>query len=176
MNGNGWFFVAAALVLLLLAGFLLWQARRQRQQTGLPAGRVIYSDTGAWARVEKPLYHAELGLTGKPDYILHQGDDYFPVEVKSTRSPSAPYESHVLQLAAYCALVEHATRRRPPYGIIAYPGRTFAVDYTPELERQLLDLLAEIHHRERRAAPDRSHEEPGRCKKCGFRRVCDQKL
>ena len=163
-------------VLLLLAALFFWLSARQRKQAGLPGGRVIYTDTRAWGPLEKPLYDAGLGLTGKPDYRVEQDGRILPGEVKTGRTPPAPYDAHIYQVAAYCLLVEKTYGRRPPYGIIHYPARDFAVDYTPELESALLDLLAEMRRDERRASVGRSHADPARCQGCGFRSVCDQKL
>ncbi|HEX2696091.1 MAG TPA: hypothetical protein VHM28_00180, partial [Anaerolineales bacterium] len=59
-----------ALFLLFLAFVFLFQGNRQRREAGLPGGRVLYTDTRAWGAVEKPLFYAELGLTGKPDYLV----------------------------------------------------------------------------------------------------------
>lgn len=166
----------AALALLLLAAILFWVSGRVRRAAGLPGGRIIYTDTRGWGRVEKPLYDSTLGLTGKPDYLVEQNGRLIPVEVKSGRAPQSPYDSHIYQLAAYCLLVEKTMGKRPPYGIIHYADRDFAVDYTHELEDALLDLLADIRRDERREDVPRSHENPGRCVKCGFREVCDQRL
>lgn len=165
-----------ALGILLLAIFLLWRSSRQRAEAGLPGGRLIYTDTRAWGRVEKPLFDADLGLTGKPDYLVQSGEAIIPVEVKSGRAPAAPYDSHIFQLAAYCLLVHKTYGRRPPYGIIHYTGRDFAIDYTPHLESALLNQLAEIKRDETRTNVPRSHEEAARCRKCGFQKVCDQRL
>jgi CRISPR-associated exonuclease Cas4 len=166
-----------SLALLLLALFLLWQSSRQQRDAGLPGGRVIYTDTRAWgAPLEQPLFNKELALTGKPDYLVEQKGQIIPVEVKSGRAPESPYDSHIYQLAAYCLLVEKTYGKRPPYGIIHYPTRDFAVDYTSALESSLLDLLADIRRDENRAEVDCSHAEPARCRKCGFRNACDQKL
>jgi CRISPR-associated exonuclease Cas4 len=164
-----------ALALAVLAVFLIWQSARRRKQSGLPQGRVIYSDTGLWGVVEKPFYDADLGLTGKPDYVIDQKGVDIPVEVKSGYAPSEPHSSHIFQLAAYLALIERSTGKRPPYGILHYRNRTFAVDYTPELENELLDLLAEMRVQAKRGEADRSHEEAGRCARCGYRSICDQK-
>ncbi len=166
-----------ALILLLLALFLFWQSSRQQADAGLPGGRVIYSDTRAWgAPLEQPLFNKELGLTGKPDYLVQQNGQIIPVEVKTGRTPEAPYDSHIFQLAAYCLLVEKTYGKRPPYGIIHYPTRDFAIDYTPTLESSLMELLAEMRRDERRDDVARSHVEAGRCVRCGFREACDQKL
>ncbi len=167
-----------ALVFLLFscALLLLWLAARQRRQAGLPRGRVIYTDTGAWNRLEKPLYDASLGLTGKPDYLVEKDGRIIPVEVKSGRTPPMPYDSHVFQLAAYCRLVERTYRQRPPYGILHYPARDFAIDYTPQLESALLDVLAAMRRDEGRREVARSHAEPQRCARCGFRSICEERL
>ena len=165
-----------ALLFLLFAIFLLWQSNRQRRQAGLPGGRVVYTDTRAWGTLEKPLYDHALGLTGKPDYVIEHEGQMIPVEVKTGRTPEAPYDSHIFQVAAYCLLVEKAFGKRPAYGLIHYPHRDFAVDYTTELESALLEQLAEMRRDEMRRDVPRSHEDPARCRSCGFRKVCDQKL
>jgi CRISPR-associated exonuclease Cas4 len=165
-----------ALAFILLALGLFWLSARQRRSTGLPGGRVIYNDTRGWGAVEKPLFHEALGLTGKPDYLVREHDRIIPVEVKTGRTPESPYDGHIFQVAAYCLLVEKNYGKRPPYGIIHYPGRDFAVDYTSSLEAALLDTLAEMRRDEHRKSVARSHEDPARCTRCGFRAACDQKL
>ena len=164
------------LLLFLVAVYLLWQSGRGRQAAGLPGGRVIYTDTWGWGAVETPLYDPVLALTGRPDYLVSEKGRIIPVEVKSSQVRDAPYDEHIFQLAAYCVLVEKTYGKRPPYGIIHYPNRTFAVDYTPELEASFLDLLAEMRRNDRKKEVDRSHEAPARCHKCGFRSLCDQRL
>lgn len=168
--------LSAALLLFILALIFLWLSSRQRKQAGLPGGRIIYTDTRAWGEVEKPLYDPQLGLTGKPDYLVEQNGQIIPVEIKSGHAPDAPYDSHIFQIAAYCLLVQRGMGKRPPYGIIHYNNRDFAVDYTAELENQLLDALAEMRRDEARTSVARSHDLPARCHRCGYRDLCDQKL
>ncbi len=165
-----------SLLLLLIAIILFWQSNRQRKQTGLPGGRVIYTDTGQWGRVEKPLYDASMRLTGKPDYLVERNGKVIPIEVKSGNAPDAPYDSHIYQLASYCYLVHKTMGKRPPYGIIHYRNRDFAIDYTPALETALLDILAEMRRDERRKNVDCSHNSAARCRGCGYRKICDQGL
>ncbi len=161
---------------LLIAIFLFWQSSRQRKRSGLPGGRVIYSDMNEWGRVQKPLYDASMRLTGKPDYLVERRGKIIPVEVKSGRTPEAPYDSHIYQLASYCYLVHKTMGKRPPYGIIHYSHRDFAVDYTPALESAFLDILAEMRRDERRKNVTCSHSSPARCRGCGYRKICDQRL
>jgi CRISPR-associated exonuclease Cas4 len=166
----------AGLLTLLFAFILFFISGRQRRASGLPGGRVIYTDTRAWGKVEKPLFDKDISLTGKPDYLIEQNGKIIPVEVKTGRTPESPYDSHIFQVAAYCLLIEKTYGKRPAYGIIHYPGRDFAVDYTPDLENALLDLIADMRINERRSEVSRSHEDEQRCRRCGFRQVCDQRL
>ena len=172
----------AAIILVIGGLILLWQAGRAQKGAGLPGGRIIYTDTRAWgAKLEKPLYDGTLGLTGKPDYLVEKNGRLIPVEVKSGRAPQSPYDSHIYQVAAYCLLVEKSLGTRPPYGIIHYEDRDFAIDYTQELENFVLDILADmrrddLHSKSKSAGVERSHENSARCARCGFRNVCEQKL
>jgi CRISPR-associated exonuclease Cas4 len=170
-----------AILLACLAVFLLWLAARQRKRFGIPGGRIIYSDTSRWGAVEKPLFAAQIGLTGKPDYLFKEGSAMIPVEVKTSRSAQSPYDSHIYQLAAYCILVEQTYGQRPPYGILHYTNgdrssRTYAIDFTPALEQAVLDTISEIQAISLRKGVDRSHTLPTRCTRCGFRHSCDQHL
>lgn len=164
-------------VVLLIAGLaLFWVASRRRKDLGLPAGRIIYADTRAWGAVQEPLYDRTLGLTGRPDYLVRKGKHTIPVEVKTSQVSHAPYDSHIFQLAAYCRLVESTFGVRPPYGILHYSNRTYAIDYTRQLENALLNLLDEMRSQEHSQDIDRSHNQSARCARCGFRSACDQAL
>jgi CRISPR-associated exonuclease Cas4 len=166
-----------ALALILIGALIFWLARRSRAETGLPAGRVIYSDTRGWQSLEKPLFSRTWRLTGKPDYVVQHGRDIIPVEVKSAHAPSGgPHHGHVLQLAAYCLLIEEAYRQRPKYGIVKYADRMFAVDYTEALRTALLDVIAAMRDDLARGAAPRSHDEAARCVNCGYRHACRERL
>jgi CRISPR-associated exonuclease Cas4 len=174
MSGAG---IVLALVLLIAAVALWLLARGLRRSTGLPQGRVIYTDTGAWQRNEQALYSSIHRLTGKPDYLVRDGAAIVPVEVKSGRAPAGPRAGHVLQLAAYCLLVEEQFKVRPAYGIIQYADRQFAIDYTPALGTELLRVVAEMQSAANDPqGPRRSHHDPRRCATCGVRDACDESL
>lgn len=165
-----------ALAILALAVALLALSFLLRRRSGLPRGRVIYTDTGAWRRNDRALFSAEHHLVGKPDYLVSQGEAIVPVEVKSGAAPAQPRPGHVLQLAAYCMLVEEQLGRRVTHGIIQYADRQYAVDYTPALRAELLRALDAM--REAIAAGDvhRDHADPRRCAACGVREACDERL
>ncbi len=173
--------LALALLALLLAIYTFWEASRRRKATGIPQGHLIYSDTSRWQVQEEPLYDAKLGLTGRPDYIIEDGGYIIPVEIKSSRPPESPYASHILQLTAYCLLIERNFDKRPPYGVLHYRDRnqetrTFAIDYTAQLENELTSTIAEMRIQRDRQEIHRSHSSKARCASCGYRSVCDQRL
>lgn len=175
-------FLLVLSLVCLVVGLMIfaWTWYRQKK-SGLPSGKIIYADTGNWRKNEEPLYDAEIQLTGKPDYLVDSQDGIIPVEVKSNRLVDAPYDSHIYQLAAYCRLVETSYNHRPPYGIIHYPHKTFAIEYTPELESSLLDILDQIRLQSQKAGKQkgniqRSHQSIERCRGCGYKEICDQAL
>jgi CRISPR-associated exonuclease Cas4 len=169
------FFIA--LLLILLGLFIFWLGRRAQTEAGLPIGRVIYSDTRGWQALEKPLFSRTHRLTGKPDYLVQQGHEIIPVEVKSAHAPpDGPRRSHILQLAAYCLLVEETYRQRPKYGIVKYADQMFAIDYTPTLQTALLDVIAAMRDDLARTEAQRSHNEAARCVHCGYRHACEERL
>jgi len=142
----------------------------------MPAGRVTYVDTGAWDRCEQPLFSSRYRLTGRPDYLVQSPDGVIPVEVKSGAAPEQPYSAHILQLAAYCLLVEEQEGRAPAYGILKYGDRAFEVDYTPALRAQLLHAIESIRRDLGARDVARSHDQAARCQGCGHRQQCDQRL
>jgi len=171
--------VAAAFLAAALA--LLWLAAWLRRRAGVPVGRLVYSDTGRWEDVPEPLYAPSANLAGRPDYLVRRRKRIIPVEVKSTAAPGKPYRSHVLQLAAYCLLVEEAYGERPPYGLLHYAPadgqeRTFAVHYTRALERELLDTLEWMREDWQHRRADRDHDDPARCRSCSYAEYCEQRL
>jgi CRISPR-associated exonuclease Cas4 len=170
--------LVAAILSAVLGLVLLRLGRRTREETGLPAGEVVYSDTGAWQQVEEPLISRRYGLVGRPDYLVkvrEKGREHtIPVEVKSRKRPPQPDESHVLQLAVYCLLVEERFEGTPPYGLLRYADTTFKIPFTEALRKEVIQAAAAI--RTSRRAPNvlRNHSEVGRCRRCGYQMGCGE--
>lgn len=165
-----------ALALLLLGLVLLWLVRRDRAHIGLPAGQVIYADTNNQGHPRDALVSYRYGLSGRPDYVVKTRAGLVPVEIKTGQAPPRPHEGHVLQLAAYCLLVEETYGQRPTHGLIRYADRLFRVDYTPDLRASLLQTLAWMRADLAATTVARSHSRPARCRRCGYRDVCGQAL
>jgi CRISPR-associated exonuclease Cas4 len=179
MIGTAWpdvllpFIVVALLVGGALALLVAYRARRDAR---LPAGRIIYADTGDWRPPDRPLFSNRYRLVGKPDYLVSTRTGVIPVEVKSGGTLAQPYPSHVLQLAAYCLLVEETQATAPPHGLIRYPKATFQVDYTSALRDQLVSVLDAMRSDLGQADVARSHDDPRRCVGCGYRAACGEAL
>ena len=174
-----WLWVLA-LLLAAFAALLWWVSRSLRARTGLPGGRVLYSDTGIEQTLEAPLRSHRYGLVGRPDYLLVREEKgqkvIVPVEVKSRRTPDPPHPGHALQLGAYCLLVEEAYGVTVEYGLLRYADATQPVPFTPVLRAAVLQAADEI--RTARTAKDvpRDHNVAARCTHCGYRAACGQSL
>jgi CRISPR-associated exonuclease Cas4 len=173
---NGMWILAVALGLLILSIILWGISRWQRNRLHLPSGRFIYIDTIRLRRPEGTLFSANYSLLGRPDYLINQGGNIIPIEVKSGAAPVVPYPSHLYQLAAYGLLVGEHFGRTPPYGILKYRDRAVEIPFTERVMSETTALLEEMRLESSAASLDRSHSEPNRCRACGFRAVCDQRL
>jgi CRISPR-associated exonuclease Cas4 len=160
--------IGAALVALSWAG-------RLRTASGVPQGDILSRDTDAEER-GKPLYSERYGLTGTPDYIVKTSGGLVPVEVKPGRKETEPHESHLLQVLAYCLLLEEREGKRPPYGLLKYSNNSFKVDYNNETRAYLLDVMATMRQSAVEDEVPRNHEQAQRCRACGYRSICDESL
>jgi CRISPR-associated exonuclease Cas4 len=163
---------------LLAAGVvLLAVSRRFGRKSGLPPGEVVYEDASGQA--QEPFISKRLLMAGKPDYLMKdRNGDLIPVEVKSSNAPRAgrPYESHLMQLAAYFLLLEDVLQRPVPYGLIRYRNRTLRVANTDELRVRLMDVIAEMRRLMARDVARRNHNRAQRCSRCSMAHACDERL
>ena len=160
--------ITLALCLVLLC-FLDRCRRSERGELGLTNEAMISADDS-----EHPtptLYSARYRLVGRPDQLVRAGRMLIPVEHK----PRARrlQDSHILQVAAQCLLVQEVYGVRPTYGLLVLAGGIQErVEFTTALEQRLLDTMAEMR------ALLREDREPGpiwvarKCRACGFRDTC----
>ncbi|HWG34768.1 MAG TPA: PD-(D/E)XK nuclease family protein [Gemmatimonadaceae bacterium] len=153
-----------------------------RKKTGFAFGvtgaaRVIASDVGIGP--ELILRDDELGLCGKPDYLLASGaeDRLVPFEVKPKRRSARLYDSDRIQIGAYLlALRATADDRASRVGYVRYQTGTFEVALTRDLEREIRQLIATMRRARQVAVVHRSHNSPARCRACSVRHHCDEAL
>ena len=160
------------------AFFLRRTGRAEQTRAGVPIhARVVYSDTGAWARLEKPLFSRRYLLTGKPDYIVQdETGATVPIEVKPTRTASQPRHSDTMQLMAYGILIEEKFGTRPAYGLLKYRDRVFEIEFTEELHAEFFETLKEMRAMRRAKNVSRNHADAVKCKYCGYRDACEERL
>ncbi len=175
--------VSLGLVWLLAAAMFLYvsaknteRAIRARGRSGIATGQVVdvgASGTSGDAIMTSPTY----GLRGMPDVVLRVEDELIPVEVKTGRVPKGPLFSHILQLAAYCLLIEERQGRPPPYGVLQYGKHVrHEIDYNDELKWTLVNKLIEMRQAIRTGDVHRNHRRPGKCASCSRREGCAERL
>lgn len=166
-----------ALVLLIVASFAMYRslssslnARRKREESAIEGYiRYVGRETSRLLKSER------YGLTGRPDYILERNGEIIPVEVKSGRKPKGPLFSHVLQVAAYCLLLEEEGNK-VSQGILRYGDMEHEVEFDAELRSILLDKLNEMRKLMRSQDVHRNHHRPGKCHSCSRREMCPERL
>ena len=174
--------LAAGALLGALAVYLA--LRWYRERTGFVAGgsgtgRVIASDTGVEASIL--LRDPELGLRGRPDYLLAfevAGQPlYVPLELKPGRRSRRVYESDALQVAAYLIALRATTKdAAATFGYLRYGTGTFKVGLTRELEERVRAIVDAIRVGRSAATVSRSHSIVQRCVSCSVRAHCDESL
>jgi CRISPR-associated exonuclease Cas4 len=172
-------FVTMALIWLIGACFFLYKSLMHLENAMIfrlkhdIEGEVKYVDDDT--AKPKLFISKKHHLRGRPDYVLLIDDDHIPVEVKTGRVPRGPLFSHILQLAAYCLLVEDEYTR-PPYGILRYGGIEHEIEFEDELRTLLLNKMTEMRSAESSKNVHRNHNRPGKCKYCSRRDICPEKL
>lgn len=135
-------------------------------------GKIEYIDMD-----ESKVFKSErYGLSGRPDYVIRLAENIIPVEEKKGRTPQGPLFSHILQVAAYCLLIEDTMGKAPPYGLLKYPDREDQIEYNEDLKKVLVDKIDEIREATRSGDVHRNHDRPGKCIHCSRRDVCPEKL
>jgi CRISPR-associated exonuclease Cas4 len=157
--------VLVALAIVLGVGSLMLLRR-----SGLH-GRVVASDSVV-SRPSRVLRSARHGIAGKPDYLVEEQGRIAPVELKPTRESNSPWLRDVVQLAAYCLLLEETEPRFAGYGYLRYANRTFRIDFTDRVRGELLRTIANMRADLTAADVPPNHHDPRRCARCMLVRVC----
>ncbi|MCE5297240.1 MAG: CRISPR-associated protein Cas4, partial [Euryarchaeota archaeon] len=116
------------------------------------------------------------GLTGRPDYILQENDGIVPVEMKSGRRPKGPLFSHIVQLAAYCLILDEDPKNDVSRGILKYGDHEIEIDFDEGLKNIVIDKLDEMRSALEVGEVHRNHNRPGKCQSCSRREVCPERL
>jgi CRISPR-associated exonuclease Cas4 len=155
-------------MVVLGLGLTVWGVRAlaaRRRDDAL--GSLVAIDAGRPAVLRSRRYR----IQGRPDALRQLSDGrWVPVEVKSRWSPpNGPSWSHLVQVWAYCLLVEEETGRSPPFAVLRYADREFRVPWHTEARHELLRLKAELL----RPYDGRATPSPSRCARCPWFSACD---
>src|SRR5439155_25591944 len=103
---------------------------------------------------------------GRPGAVVMEGEHPLPVELKTGRVPRGPLLSPILQVVAYCVLLEEEYGHAPPYGIIRYGDTAFEIEYNEDQKSLLLQKLGEMRAAIAKGGAHRNHNRPGKCIHC----------
>ena len=164
LNGTTVALVLVLLGLLLAAWALRALSARRRDRT---YGALVATDTGSPTLLRSYGYR----IQGRPDELRRLSDGrVVPVELKSRVAPVAgPSRPHLVQVWAYCLLVEETTGRSPPFGVLRYADREFRVPWDGAVRAELLGLRRALD----RPYDGRATPSSGRCARCPWVGVCD---
>ncbi len=136
--------------------------------------QITYVDTND--RKPKLFVSERFGLSGRPDFVLMVENEHIPVEVKTGRVPKGPLFSHILQVAAYCVLIEEDFGVPPSHGIIKYGQTENEIEYDSALRDMVLSKLDEMREIKKTGNAHRNHNKPGKCRNCSRRAACPERL
>jgi CRISPR-associated exonuclease Cas4 len=88
------------------------------------------------------------------------------------QNASTPYNNHIIQVGAYCLILEDYFEQPPTHGILRYADREFTIDYTPALRRKVIKLLAEMERCSEQQPPPLARQRAAKCRACAFQPVC----
>lgn len=150
---------------LLLAAWALRALSARRRDRAL--GALVATDSRSPVALRSGRYR----IRGRPDELRRLPDGRtVPVELKSRSAPNGgASRSHLVQVWAYCLLVEETTGRPPPFGVLRYADREFRVPWDGSARAELLALRRELD----RPYDGRATPSSGRCARCPWVGSCD---
>jgi CRISPR-associated exonuclease Cas4 len=130
-------------------------------------GRLVAVDAGRPVTLRSERYR----IVGRPDELRRLADGRtVPVEWKSRSTPPrGPPPSHIVQVRAYCLLVEETTGTPPPYGVLRYADGEFRVRWDDRARAELHSVREELL----RPYDGRATPSAARCARCPWFGVCD---
>jgi len=169
----GIFLIILSLFFITISKLIKRRVKTLKNKHNIPTGNITYQDL---SRPAKPFFSKRYRITGKPDYIIKNNNYYLPIEVK-TSAYKEPQENHILQLAAYCQLIEENYKKFVPYGFLIYSDISrFKIPFDPKTRFELKSTIDNIRNIIKTGKITRNHSEICKCKNCSMRQFCDFKL
>jgi CRISPR-associated protein Cas4 len=158
---------------LIVSRILKRNVKKTKEKCKIQQGKITYNDLIAPA---KPLFSKKYMIAGKPDYIIKNNNQYIPVEFKSGNH-SYPMKNHVLQLAAYCQLIEDNYNDFVPFGVLVYNNNSdFKIQFDPRTRYELENTIKKMRYTLRTGDISLNHNDSNRCKACSMKKYCNIKI
>jgi CRISPR-associated exonuclease Cas4 len=165
------FFLSIILIKISLS--LNSENRDIRNINKIPKGKIIYSDLN---KIGKVFYSKKYKIAGKPDYIVKFKKYIIPVEFKSALYKK-PEKNHIIQLAAYCHLIEEDLGVFTPFGFLIYGNKkAFKIPFNPTIRYDLEKTIYEIRKQIKSKNIKINHNNPNKCLNCSLRIHCPYKI
>ena len=169
MNEVVLFYILLGLFILLIILFLILETKEKNRLIQRTSQDLNPEDK----QHSKTYFSQKYRLVGKPDETFAYGDTEIPIEYKGSYVKDKAYPSHIVQLAAYCLLIEDHFGKRPPYGKIVYNnGKEFEIKYTKELRASLLTTMKNMRMENPEKELPPICEDTRKCKHCGYAYFC----
>jgi len=162
-----------AIILLIAASVLKRVARAKQRRWQMPKGKVISVDDGNGII----LTCRKLQLVGRIDVIRRDGKWHIPEErKKKILKGNRPWDEDVLQLFAYCYLLNENLMPAPKGILIYQNGPRFDLEFSLGARNRLMQVLQRIKSLHNARDVNRSHNSPAKCVSCKAQRICFQSL
>ena len=162
-----------SIVFFIISKILKKKACKIQNTNKIQRGKITYKDLDAPGKV---FFSKKYKIAGKPDYIVKQKNKFIPVELKSTNS-TEPRQNHILQLAAYCQLIEEKYGCFVPYGILVYNNtQQYSIPFDPKTRFELESTIKEMRNVLKTGKIALNHDQMNRCMNCSMQKYCDNKI
>ena len=163
-----------SIIFFIISKYLKIKSNKIKSENQILDGEIIYSDLN---EPEKPLISNKYKIIGKPDYVIKNKGRYIPVEIK-TGNHKTLKNNHIIQLAAYCQILEDHYKTFTASGIIFYKdtAKKYNINYDPKLRFELTSLINEIRQIQKTKKIKRNHYDIKKCINCSFRKYCKEKI
>ena len=175
-------FSSRGLQVTLLIAVAFWLARvfgreasKKHHQAGFQESEVALAIDGSAILPEREYVSESLGLAGRPDAVIREGEYIIPVECKPLAKKLR--DRYVAQLLVYMKLVEECEGIRPPHGYLFLGEKFRSVKIINSVERQRwVDAMVADMRKVLEGEPPKPSPHPKKCSRCAAKQRCSSRM